>query len=249
MLLNRTQVKRGFLTVTKAVLDTLFPLRCLGCGRGTYWICPPCENRIKRRLDQECPICRHRVTPGGAVCFNCRDTSSTALDGVFVASSFHDPLLRHAIHTYKYRFIRDLSVPLGHLLLESLRHSSLPLPDVLIPVPLHKRRLRYRGFNQSTLLARIIGDELTPGLPLSVLEDALIRTRFTKPQMKTTSREERLANLTGAFMLNPADQNLIWSKSVWLIDDVETTGTTLEECARVLKQNGARLVWGIVLAR
>ncbi len=249
MFLTRSQLALFAQATKKAVLDTLFPLRCLGCGRGGHWICRPCTSRIERRLDQECPLCRHHLTPLGAVCFSCRDSAPSALDGVFVVAHYHDPLMSRALHTYKYRFIPDLALPLGQLLIDSLSRSALPLPDVLIPVPLHPRRLRYRGFNQSALLARIIGEELAPGLALPVLDDVLLRTRFTKPQMKTESREERLENLRDAFALTPDQESLIKGRNIWLVDDVATTGTTLEECAQVLKSHGARSVWGIVLAR
>jgi len=84
---------------------------------------------------------------------------------------------------------------------------------------------------------------------MPVLEDCLLRTRFTKPQIKTKSREERLGNLKGAFAFTDESIPLIQNKMLWLIDDVATTGTTLEECAMVLKKAGAKKVFGIVLAR
>lgn len=84
---------------------------------------------------------------------------------------------------------------------------------------------------------------------LPVLQDHLIRTRFTKPQMKTSSREERLSNLKNAFTISETSATAIHGKTVWLIDDIATTGTTLEECARALKAAGAKSVFGIVLAR
>lgn len=234
--------------VWKQVLDTLFPLSCLGCGRTKYWLCPTCLSRLPIRLEQDCPTCRHHITPHGAVCFSCRDTNPQSLDGLFVASYYHDSLLPHAIHTWKYRFIPGLAAPLGQFLATTLRESDLPLPDALIPVPLHPRRLRFRGFNQATLLATELTKRLTPGLDFPVTE-ALIRTRYTKPQMKTDSREERLRNLREAFVIVPGQETNIVNKHLWLVDDVATTGTTLEECAQVLKANGARSVWGIVLAR
>jgi ComF family protein len=154
-----------------------------------------------------------------------------------------------AIHTYKYRFIATLAQPLGTWLANRVSEIDLPLPDLYIPVPLHPRRLRFRGFNQSALLAQALADTLTPGSVLPVLQDHLIRTRFTKPQMKTSSREERLGNLKNAFAISETSTASIHGKAVWLIDDIATTGTTLEECARALKAAGAKSVFGIVLAR
>lgn len=236
-----------FTYVTQELWDILFPLSCLGCKAKGVWICPVCIARLPRRLEQQCPLCRKRSTPSGQVCFECLDTTP-ALDGLFVASFYQDSLLPYAIHTFKYRFIPDLAVPLGQFLGSTLEKSAVPLPDVIVPVPLHPRRLRFRGFNQSALLARILSQTLTPGLEIPLLE-VLIRTRYTKPQMKTGSRAERLDNLRNAFAVAPGGEMTLSGKSLWLVDDVATTGTTLAECAAVLKRHGARSVFGIVLAR
>ncbi len=233
----------------KGILDTLFPLRCLGCHIRGFWLCPTCEQHIPLRIEQHCPACLRQITPQGEVCFACRKNHSTPLDGLFVASYYKDPLLSSLLHTYKYRFLPGLSAPLGHLLISALEKSSLLLPQALVPVPLHPRRLRFRGFNQSLLLAEEIAVNLTPGLTLPVITETLIRSRYTKPQMKTSSREERLANLKNAFQITTGKESALKDKDLWLIDDVATTGTTLEECARMLKKHGARSVFGIVLAR
>ncbi len=237
-----------FAHAKKQVLDTLFPLLCLGCGTRGAFICPRCQRKLPVRLEQNCPTCL-RITPNGHRCFHCRDHNPSALDGLFVASSYHGSFLPRAIHTWKYRFIPEIAHELGQFLVSTLQNSALPLPDALLPVPLHPRRLRFRGFNQSELLARELAQSLTPGLEMPLLTDVLLRTRFTKPQMKTDSREERLLNLQNAFALAPDKAVTIKGKALWLIDDVATTGTTLEECARVLKAHGARFVYGIVLAR
>jgi len=231
------------------ILDILFPLRCLGCEKKGAWICTICEQNIPLRLEQRCPTCFRHITPLGQVCFSCRDTAPSALDGIFVASYYRDSLLPHAIHTLKYRFIPDIALPLSQFLSRALLKTDLSLPDVLIPVPLHRRRLKFRGFNQSELLARGLAQTLTPGLEIPLLTDVLLRTRYTRPQMKTDSREERLANLKNAFAIASGKEDAIAGKNLWLIDDVATTGTTLEECATVLKAHGARSVFGIVLAR
>jgi ComF family protein len=231
------------------VLDMLFPLRCLGCDAKNVWICTACLHGIPIHTEQRCPTCLHRITPFGQTCFDCRDATSPMLDGLFAASPYHDSLLPYAIHTFKYRFIPGLSAPLGDFLTEVVQRSALPLPDLIIPVPLHRRRLRFRGFNQSELLARELSQSLTPGLEIPLMSDILLRIRHTKPQMKTESREERLANLKNAFAMAEGKKETIRGKYIWLVDDVATTGTTLEECAAVLKQHGAKRVFGVVLAQ
>lgn len=248
MFINRATFIAGASTLWKQVLDTVFPLFCLGCKRTGFLICHQCLGQLFLSHEQRCPQCFIHITPCGEVCFSCRDTFAPPLDGLFVASSYHEPLLTRAIHTYKYRFIPGLAIPLGQLLINALERSTLPLPDAIIPVPLHKRRLRFRGFNQSALLAQELSRALVPGFDIPLLSHALLRTRFTKPQIKTDSREERLNNLKNAFALAPDMASSLRGKYIWLIDDVATTGTTLEECARVLKKHGVTKVFGIVLA-
>ena len=210
-------------------------------------MCPPCIERLPKRMEQHCPACLRRITPAGQVCFACRDSDASALDGLFVASYYRNSLLPRAIHTFKYRFIPDLADPLGQVLKNALEKSAVLLPDAIIPVPLHPRRLRFRGFNQSELLARTLAQAIAPGLDIPVLAHGLTRTRYTKPQMKTDSRTERLDNLKNAFAVS--DEAALQGRSIWLIDDVATTGATLEECAIVLKKAGVSSVFGIVLAR
>lgn len=229
------------------ILDTLFPIRCLSCNAYGQYLCHDCLLHFPRRLRQRCPTCHRSTTPRGAICFSC--SGKNCLDGLFAGSTYRHPLVAESIHTCKYRFIPALTEPLGKWLAERIQEIDLPLPDMFIPVPLHRRRLRFRGFNQSALLANILADTLTPGSALPVLENYLLRTRSTKPQIKTRNREERLLNLCNAFAITPENMARVAGKTIWLIDDVATTGTTLEECARVLKKAGATSVFGIVLAR
>lgn len=228
-------------------LDALFPISCLGCGAPEKFLCDNCLNVFPLRLRQRCPTCLKAATPRGEVCFACLGKNS--LDGLFAASHYRDPLVSESIHTYKYRFIPALAKPLGMWLAEKIIEANLPLPDIYIPVPLHSRRLRFRGFNQSELLANALSEALTLELDLPVLKNCLIRARYTKPQMKTISREERLGNLKDAFVIAQENAKIIRGKNVWLVDDVATTGITLEECARVIKKSGAKSIFGIVLAR
>ena len=111
-----------------------------------------------------------------------------------------------------------------------------------MPVPLHKKRLRERGYNQSSLLAK----ELSKLINLSVVDDCLIRQRHTPSQAKTPTVDERRSNVTGAFTCR---DHQLRDKQVLLIDDVSTSGATLNACATALKAAGATSVWGLVLAR
>ena len=249
MFLNYAELQKTRNKIKDHVLDTLFPLHCLGCNKKGQWLCQPCRSDLPRRTHQSCPICLARTTPYGQVCFACKEKSETALDGIFVASFYQVPLLKYIIHSYKYRFLFSLASTIGDILIEELRKSDIPIPDLILPVPLHQRRLRFRGFNQSELLANHLAQALTPGITLSQQKNTLLRTRYTRPQMKTSSKEERIKNLKGAFALGERDTSNLSDKDIWLVDDVATTGTTLEECTTILKQAGAKSVFGIVIAR
>ncbi|TXH01806.1 MAG: ComF family protein [Candidatus Moraniibacteriota bacterium] len=228
-------------------LKSVYPLTCYGCHREGALACPHCLMLVPEPDSQTCPLCRAPFSPNGATCTACR--SKTALDGVFVARPYRFRLVTELIHALKYRFLEPAHIPLVDLLETSLAHHSLPLPESIIPVPLHPRRLRFRGFNQAELIARTLAKRLTPGLPLPVDTTSLRRIRFTKPQMKTETREERQSNLTGAFAATATVAGPLVGRYVWLIDDVATTGTTLEACALALKQAGVKKVWGVVVAR
>lgn len=149
--------------------------------------------------------------------------------------------MRQAIHQLKYRNLRAIAEPLAKLLNDYL--ATYPIPgEVLVPVPLHQKRLRERGYNQSSLLAKALG-KLTN---LPVVDDCLIRQRHAPPQARSTTVEERRGNVAGAFACR---DHRLQDKQVLLIDDVSTSGATLDACAAALKVIGATSVWGLVLAR
>jgi ComF family protein len=149
--------------------------------------------------------------------------------------------MRQAIHQLKYQNLRALVVPLASLLQDYLGINPLP-GEVLVPVPLHPKRLRERGYNQSRLLAQELG-KLTN---LPVVDDCLIRQKHAPPQTRSSTVDERRGNVTGAFACR--DRRL-QDKQVLLIDDVSTSGATLDAGAAALKAAGATSVWGLVLAR
>jgi ComF family protein len=233
------------------MLDTLFPIACLSCGKSGEWICSECLPKIPLKITQICPLCEKSITPDGRICFKCQKHS--ALDGLLIATSYKNDTILRAIHNYKYRFVEDLYFPLGKILIRIFLNSQLPIPDLIIPVPLHPRRLRFRGFNQSELLANYLGENLTPGFSIPVESHLIIRSRYTSPQMKIKNYHERKKNLEGVFKLSKNEHKqkylTLKNKRVLLIDDVATTGTTLFECAKVLKNLEAKEILSLVIAR
>lgn len=227
------------------MLDLLYPITCIHCGTFGQWICDECFKKIPQKREQVCPLCERRITPDGQTCFQC--LRKTSLDGMLVATDYTNAIVQSAIHHYKYQFLPDLHEPLGNLLLRSISDSHLQIPDMIIPVPLHPRRLRWRGFNQSHLLATHVGLRLLIQFPIPVCTDILIRERYTPSQKSITNHADRRMNITDAFSISSADK--ISGKRIILVDDVATTGSTLFECAKTLKKHGAKSVIAVVIAR
>ena len=219
-------------------LDLLFPQWCVGCGKEGDLLCSSCRRLLPRIMPPLCPRCG-RANPSGILCPSCVGWRAE-IDGIRSPFRF-DGVIRQAIHQLKYRNLRALAVPLAKLLRDYLITTPVP-GEVLVPVPLHQKRLRERGYNQSSLLAQELG-KLTN---LPVVDDCLIRRGHAPPQARTSTVDERRRNVADAFSCR---NHRLQDKRVLLIDDVSTSGATLDACAAVLKVAGATSVWGLVLAR
>ena len=249
-----------------AIADLLFPPRCVACHRFGAWLCAGCLADIRRIRPPVCAHCGAALSPrgvesgGGArpgvgarraefegaagellpLCAQCQK-APFQLDGLR-ACAFHSGPLRKAIHQFKYEGLRSLAAPLG-LLMSQAWPEVAPDDgfDAIVPVPLHRARQRERGYNQAALLAR----EFSPSVHCPVVEDELVRVRATAPQIDL-SVEERRANVQHAFKCS---RGSLAGKRVLLVDDVCTTGATVEAAAAALYQAGAASVWCYTLAR
>ena len=219
-------------------VDLLFPQWCVGCGKEGDFICYSCRCSLPRITPPLCPKCG-KPQPSGILCPACVSWQAR-MDGIRSPFRF-DGVMRQAIYQLKYRNLRALAAPLARLLNDYLSTNSVP-GEVLVPVPLHQKRLRERGYNQSSLLAQELG-KLTK---LPVVDNCLSRQRHALPQVRTSTIDERWRNVANAFIC--CDHRLR-DKQVLLIDDVSTSGATLDACAAALKAAGATSVWGLVLAR
>lgn len=220
----------------ESILDIIFPKFCVYCKKEGDFLCLSCFKKIIKIQISQCPFCS-KISPFGKLCPSCR--RKNYLTGVVVAGYFEGPLQK-AIYAFKYEKISPLSFILSFLLKEKL--ENFPRKDfVLTFVPLHFKRENERGFNQSQLLA----ENLSLIFKKPCL-DLLKRQKQTRPQVEL-NRKKRQENIKNAFVFkgNPAD---IKGKIVLVVDDVFTTGATLNECAKILRENGAREVWGVVLA-
>ncbi len=222
----------------KAIVDLFFPARCLGCSRWGDFICPECFRQIPRI---EPPLCMKCGKPesSGLLCPSCWGWHSE-IEGIRSVFRF-EGLIRHCIHQLKYYNLKALSLRLGDCLAGYLQSNLIPC-DVLVPVPLHSKRLKQRGYNQSGLIAAALG-KIT-NLPVGA--NCLCRTRDSAPQAKSANVEERRQNVAGAFICR---NDTLRDGRILLIDDVCTSGATLEACAGALKSAGARSVWGLTIAR
>lgn len=220
------------------VLDLLFPIECLGCGREGEWLCTKCNTFPA--APRACPFC-HQANKTNTTCDTCQ--KEKALDALIAVTSYQAPHVHEIIHGYKFKFWKGIYRSLGEHMARSLlsdHQSTLP-NAILVPIPLHSSRLRFRGFNQSDYLANVVAKEtkLTHA-------NALIRVKATQQQARLQA-SDRIRNLTNAFQVRPGLD--FTEKSVILIDDVFTTGATLAAAARVCKQAGAKRVWGLVFAK
>jgi ComF family protein len=238
--------------IKKILFNLLFPRHCVICETSGSYLCKNCLNAIPINKINLCPICQSIETFAGRVCNVCENKrSKTYLDGLIVASHYRNPVLRETLFRFKYNFIQGLSFPLAKILAKKIiTLPEFPFADfTLVPVPLHPKRQIWRGFNQAALLAkrlqlllnrREIFMEISPAL--------LLREKNPKPQMKIRSTFAREKNIFGSFAFNKAFAN-DRPKKVILVDDITTTGATLNECAKVLKRYGVEKAWGLVLGR
>ena len=230
--------------IKDGLLDLLFPPRCIGCGRVGSWLCATCLEEIELIRPPICPRCGRPlaeitgVRHEGRLCYLCQH-APLQIDGIRSVAYF-EGTLREAIHRFKYANLRDLAFPLGEMMSTYWRESPLPA-EVIVPVPLHENRLRARGYNQAALLAQVLGQKI--GLPIS--EGTLARVRETLPQVGLGA-QERKENVRDAFRC--LDDGLA-GRRVLLVDDVCTTGSTLEACSLALRQGRARSIWALTLAR
>ena len=207
-------------------MDAIFPTRCVGCGAYDTYFCASCLAEVKIKNDAELVGTLH----------------------VFSAANYSDKLIQKALKVFKYGFVKDMAGPLAEVIRTYIDNVPAVVSSgllsgnpLLIPVPLHKKRLNWRGFNQSEVLA----EQIAVNYKFEVGKDILVRIKNVKHQADIKDRERRLNNIEGSFACS-ANLN---GRRIVLVDDICTTGGTLNECAKVLAANGAGKVRALVIAR
>ncbi len=224
------------------VLNTILPVRCVVCTK--EWkepICTNCLARMDLVEQQRCIVCT-KPSPFGLTHVPCKNTLTP--DRTLCLMQYKSPGCSESIIAGKYNFIPSVFKVYGALIAHHFEGelSILNREHVVVTsLPLHTRRKRWRGYNQSEILAKTLADTLA-----LTYGDILVRTRPTKTQ-KDLKKDKRIANVKGCFMVQPGLD--LGGKVVLLIDDVTTTGSTLLEAAKALKQSHALSVWCIALAQ
>lgn len=227
------------------ILDFIFPKHCVSCKKVGSYLCANCFSYLSFDAGGFCLVCR-RNSIDGLTHPGCRKRYT--IDGVF-SSIAYKGIAKKLVYNFKYKpYLAGLKEFLAELFFEGLiqkeEFSRIYQKEkiVIVPIPLHKKRHRERGYNQAEILAK----ELSKKLNLKT-ENILLRVKETHSQVGL-KQKERQENISGAFKINP-DTSISCCPNILLVDDVLTTGSTLLEAAKILKKNGVKKVWGITLAR
>jgi len=237
------------------LVDWLYPPRCRACagrihGRDAEYFCAPCWSQIQLVAHPLCRICGRPFPDAGGDDHTCgvclerapRFAAARAWACYPREESAEHPL-RQVVQKYKYGRKVALGKPLGRLMARGCAEFLGQVPaDLIVPVPLHGRRLRWRGFNQSLLLARQVSRAY--GVPIDPF--VLQRRKETAAQTQL-AEEDRRRNVRGAFALRP--NKSVNDKTILLVDDVYTSGATVNECSLTLQRAGANEVYVLTLAR
>lgn len=230
-----SQILSAFLNKFK---DCVFPVFCLGCKKEGEWLCDNCFAKLNLSGIFDCPVC-HKNTSQGECCQTCR-AKSFILSHIAITKYEENGLTGKVIQTLKYSWAEDVLSAIDKMIEYFVNNNQRLFLDIdlIVPVPLHKKRQAERGFNQAELIANILAKKIN-----KPIKNILERSRHTKQQAKL-GREDRLKNLTDAFVTaGPVHGKIM------LVDDVFTTGSTIGECAKVLQNYGVKEVVGFSVAR
>ncbi len=227
-----------FKRLQRSLIDFVFPPICVQCKKVGAILCVDCMANLPRISKTICTRCGRPTAKAVSTCRNC-ERRPFPLAHIRAPLTYKGPITT-IIHKLKYKHQFALAAPLAQIILESWLPDNKPY-GIIVPIPLHSQRQKKRGFNQSALLAKHLGEHLK----LPVKETALQRIRHTPPQVGLRANE-RLVNMQGAFQANPQQ---VSGQSIILIDDVYTTGATMSAAANALLTAGATTVSGYCIAQ
>lgn len=222
------------------MFDAIFPKFCIRCGLEGVWVCDSCSEKFQKWNGQGCSVCKKKSIH--LLCGDCAKDAPVSF--LFSAYSYADPYIKKTVHALKYEYISEIGRFMGMLLAEKYRdfgHGYASDAHV-VPIPIHRKRFRDRGFNQSELIARAFAETAN----IMYVPNAIERVIDTQSQVNL-SGSERIQNVSGAFAVR--NMRSIYGETVYLIDDVCTTGATLLETARTLRAAGVKDIIGVTFAR
>lgn len=226
-----------------SLLDLIFPKYCLSCGAEGAWLCQQHRETLPVNEEFYCFVTGAKTAFGN---MSLEIQKESALDGLIIVSNYEHEIIQKLIHALKYNFVTEIAPIVGGHMAQFMQKNNVdaiyvlnPEQTIVVPVPIHKKRMLMRGFNQSELIAGTVASQCK----YSLCTDVLYRIRATHAQADLR-RADRVLNVQKAFQASA----LIAGTTVLLIDDVITTGHTLEEAAAALKEAGAVRVLGLVFA-
>lgn len=201
------------------ILLALFPQKCFGCKKENEILCAGCLHKISR-------------------------PDTPYLNGIHISANYQDFVLKKALWALKYQGVKQLAKPLAELIKERIWKKLETKGWLIVSIPISKNKLKKRGYNQAKLIARHLFNSQTD----AIWGDSILsKIKETVSQVEIKEKEKRLANIAGSFRVDKPE--LVKGKKIILIDDVFTTGATINEAKKVLKKAGAKKVVGVVLAR
>lgn len=227
----------------------LLPFTCIACESVGNYICRSCLDSVPIRRNNLCPRCEKNNTLLGEVCQACLMRRGYYLDGVLVATYYDHPIASKLIKDFKFLGFKENAKYLAEILSKKIKLSPgfLLEESILVGVPIHLKKFRLRGFNQTELILEELQKLMAKdAIKIKTDKEIILKNIFHTAQSKTKSMTERRKNVKNTFAVNEKKkipQNII------ILDDVMTTGATLNEMARVLKNGGAKNVWGLIVAR
>lgn len=222
-----------------SILDIIIPKYCVGCKKLNCFICSKCYEKIEF-FSSPVPL---KIEP----CY---------LDKLWVMGKYSSPL-SNLIKTYKYKKVKNIGKFLAKMM-----HYTMSIPykkyynenntnnckTIVTSVPLHTKKFKQRGFNQAEIIAKNLAIILSQSISNIYYKETLIRTKHSAPQVSMKDREKRISRLANTYSIIPDISDIIKNSTIFLIDDVSTTGATLNETAKILKKNGAKTIIGLVVA-
>jgi|AntRauTorckE6833_2_1112554.scaffolds.fasta_scaffold25670_2 ComF family protein len=242
---NDVKLKNVYAFILKSFKNALFVkgIKCINCNselntKNKYCICSKCLKQLPYNNGHTCYKCGDKITGSGSYCLNCKDTQKEYEQA---RSPFlYSGIIQKLIYKLKYSKGKYLANYLSLFLVDEFIKHNWQV-DLVVPVPLYKKREKLRGFNQAHLLS----SEFEKSLNIKISKNELIRVKNTPTQTKL-SKNERKNNLQKAFKV--VNKNAFKNKNVLLIDDIFTTGATVDECSTALKKAGAKNIYVLTLA-